>query len=1812
MASQKLNLTVDQGTDFSETLIAKNADGTVQDVTGFSASGQIRKSYTSDTATNFTVSFGDVAKGEVIISLARAQTSSLPASRYVYDVELTSAANKRSRLAEGQVTVTQEVTRDGAIDFVTEVKITDPQDGAFLIYESANTNWVDSTQIRATSNTVIDVTGTLEADGFSGTGSVTITDFIDDDSFGTANNTNIATSESVKAYVDATSAGKDALAELDDTNITSASSGQFLIHDGTDSFDNKTISGDIAITNQGVASITAGSIVNADVNASAGIEISKTALAVGTGITLSGNTLSLTANSALTNLGGDSANTTHILRKDGTFIRNFTASTGLELNSDNQFSLSSDAAIVNLGYDATDQATFLRHDGIWSATEQYYGATGITITPNSNTEFQSGKDAIALTSGAALTDLGGSTSSGSTSTFLNERGQFIATPDTDTLYYAGDGITIDDSIGYNVVGLQPNAALSNLGGQFGNNALSFLFLSANGAFIRPTPTVDAGSGLTLTANTSLATNSVFSVNTNLSHVVGTGALNSGSITSGFTSIDIGSGALTAGATTVNGALTVNNNFAEIVSTDAGATDMPVMSLYRNSASPAAGDDAGAIRFFGQNASDEKSFYAGIHTNIDDVTNGDNAGSLSFTVAKSFGAGYSPTITDVTVGAINGTQTVLTLKPDEVSIDVEKLTIGSIDAGSGTTENPVIELYRNPGTGLHTPSDNDELGAIRFFGSNDNVNAPSQPAEKIQYGSIYSEIADASDGTEDGRVRFDAITAGTNQEVLSLQGAGSTFYSDLTINSFLSDGTATNTIKTPTLTLHQEDYPSGDDGDILGQIKFTGKNDNGINSTTENFAGMYAKIVDETDGTEDGELTFTAITNGAANTSVLTLNGSGTTVHSNLTVSGDLTVNGTETVVNSTTLSVDDKNIVLGSVDTPTDTTADGGGITLKGATDKTINWVNSTDSWTASENFELASGKQFRINGNNLLSQTALGSTVLGSSLTSVGTIGTGTWQGTAIANTYVGSLDASKIATGTIADARIAAASVTQHQGSITGTGALNAGSITSGFGNIDIGANTVTAGATTINGELTVNADTLKLTSTIASSTVEHPSLELYRNGGTGSADLGAIKFFGNNNADPLEKFQYAGIYASVQTATDGAEQGSLAFSLGHNGAQEDPAMTLFSYGLQMGYGNPILMSYSNGYQQFFSPNAAQKSFKLNATPNATVANGSYDIYLPDVTGGTLVAANSAVAFTAGATTVNGALAVNNTAQSITDTTTNSYSVYGPTIELYRDGGEGDASSTVNMAQSDKLGTIDFYGNNDAGTPEKIKYAKIFSTIYEETDGAESGRLSFSVINAGTLTEGINPTTILDLEPDVAQFNSTVRLKAAASGGVQATSTPILELYQEDGPQADDGDHLGEIQFTALNNNNYSPIKHKYAGIHAEIIDESNATEDGSLHFTAVTAGTEDTTVLTLNGNGSTLFSDLIAPLTIKSNTTDADLIITNSLDSADASPIIKLHREAGPDGHADGDDVGKLEFHGTNDRGLSSGGPEDVLFGSMFTEVVDSSDGTEDGQIKFTAIKAGSATDVLTLNGTESTFSSPVKVSVGPLTINSGNTNADLVIMNNEQSSADASPIIELYRSQYNGADGEDLGKLEFYGSNDRSISSGGPLKTLYGSIFVEIADASNGSEDGQIKFTAVKAGSATDVLTLNGSGSTLTGSLEVTGGITASQTIANAVTDTDISVSEFATYNGKKIIYTGGAGSVHLADAVAADIGKAWTIINAGTGAITVNRATSTQTIKLLNGSAVSAGSANLTLATGGIIEIICTAADNYIAFGSGIS
>lgn len=97
-----------------------------------------------------------------------------------------------------------------------------------------------------------------------------------------------------------------------------------------------------------------------------------------------------------------------------------------------------------------------------------------------------------------------------------------------------------------------------------------------------------------------------------------------------------------------------------------------------------------------------------------------------------------------------------------------------------------------------------------------------------------------------------------------------------------------------------------------------------------------------------------------------------TIPNNLVVTGDFTVQGNTTTLNTATLVVEDKNIVLASVETPTDVTADGAGITVLGNTNKTFNWLDATDSWTSSENLDLASGKVFSINGVTVLSGTNL------------------------------------------------------------------------------------------------------------------------------------------------------------------------------------------------------------------------------------------------------------------------------------------------------------------------------------------------------------------------------------------------------------------------------------------------------------------------------------------------------------------------------------------------------------------------------------------------------------------------------------------------------------------------------------------------------------------------------------------------------------------------------------------------------------------------------------------------------------------------
>ena len=144
---------------------------------------------------------------------------------------------------------------------------------------------------------------------------------------------------------------------------------------------------------------------------------------------------------------------------------------------------------------------------------------------------------------------------------------------------------------------------------------------------------------------------------------------------------------------------------------------------------------------------------------------------------------------------------------------------------------------------------------------------------------------------------------------------------------------------------------------------------------------------------------TASTNSASGALVVS---GGVGIGGSLYVAGDLTINGTTTTINTVTLTVDDKNIELGSVATPSDVTAEGGGITLKGASDKSINWYTGT-GWSSSESWNLVSGNTYKINDTTVLSSSSIGTGITNSSLTALGTIRTGVWAGTLITALYGG-----------------------------------------------------------------------------------------------------------------------------------------------------------------------------------------------------------------------------------------------------------------------------------------------------------------------------------------------------------------------------------------------------------------------------------------------------------------------------------------------------------------------------------------------------------------------------------------------------------------------------------------------------------------------------------------------------------------------------------------------------------------------------------------------------------------------------------------
>ena len=368
---------------------------------------------------------------------------------------------------------------------------------------------------------------------------------------------------------------------------------------------------------------------------------------------------------------------------------------------------------------------------------------------------------------------------------------------------------------------------------------------------------------------------------------------------------------------------------------------------------------------------------GSHTGLTAAYDDAGDGAIDLTVAATLGTHTSGNYVATVAGTTNevevsgsGSETAavtiglpndvtigndLTVTADVSAVNADftgTVTVTSTDAGA--LHGPILDLYRNSAS----PADGDALGAIRFTGEDEagNKSTYAQIAAWIEelgeddFGGLNFYIGNV-DGTDELFRTFYLDDYNTYMTHALKIGDGSSFAA---ASNGLRDYNGYWVTMSHSITANRSCNFPDDSGTIM------------LNGKSYQDADGDTKIQVEESSDED------IIRFDTAGTERMTIGATGT-----VTIVGDLTVNGTTTTINSTTLSVDDKNIELGSVASPSDTTADGGGITLKGATDKTFNWVDSTDAWTSSEHIDLASGKSVYINGVIQLSQNSLAATVV-------------------------------------------------------------------------------------------------------------------------------------------------------------------------------------------------------------------------------------------------------------------------------------------------------------------------------------------------------------------------------------------------------------------------------------------------------------------------------------------------------------------------------------------------------------------------------------------------------------------------------------------------------------------------------------------------------------------------------------------------------------------------------------------------------------------------------------------------------------------
>ena len=247
----------------------------------------------------------------------------------------------------------------------------------------------------------------------------------------------------------------------------------------------------------------------------------------------------------------------------------------------------------------------------------------------------------------------------------------------------------------------------------------------------------------------------------------------------------------------------------IENNDAGLDTAPDLVLYRNSASPADGDNLGNIEFRGEDSAGNAHAYAQILAQISSTTDAAEEGTLDL---MSSAAGTTATRirlkgTNVGVGELDPNYPLhATTSLTSTAFQVE---CSADDSASG---GDITLFHRRGASGAG--QDNDVLSTLFYRGKNDNATP-----EQIDFAAIEGSIADASDATEDGRLKFQVQTAGTLTTQVEISGGAIGFFGTTAAGqpsaiAGLSVTATTGTLPTPDGSITIADAASPTNAELL--------------------------------------------------------------------------------------------------------------------------------------------------------------------------------------------------------------------------------------------------------------------------------------------------------------------------------------------------------------------------------------------------------------------------------------------------------------------------------------------------------------------------------------------------------------------------------------------------------------------------------------------------------------------------------------------------------------------------------------------------------------------------------------------------------------------------------------------------------------------------------------------------------------------------------------------------------------------------------------------------------------------------------------